>query len=97
MIDVTPAGREIILFEGAEDFLNSYRIDSTLCLITDVRMPGVNGPDLVEQLLTIQPGLKCILMSANDRPDLERDVPFLSKPFSIAQLLSEVVDVLADV
>jgi CheY-like chemotaxis protein len=48
-------------------------------IITDVWMPGVNGPHLVEQLLSIQPGLKCILMSANDLSDLERDVPFLSK------------------
>jgi two-component system, cell cycle sensor histidine kinase and response regulator CckA len=65
-------------------------------VITDVWMPGVDGPRLVEQLLSIQPGLKCILMSANDRPDLERDVPFLSKPFSISQLLSGVIETLEE-
>jgi len=66
-------------------------------IITDVWMPGVTGPHLVEQLLSIQPGLKCILMSANDLPELEHDVPFLSKPFSISQLLSGVVEALAEV
>ncbi|HUD14511.1 MAG TPA: response regulator [Terracidiphilus sp.] len=65
-------------------------------IITDVWMPGVTGPHLVERLLSIQPGLKCILMSATDRPDLERDVPFLRKPFSIFQLLSGVVEALQD-
>jgi|ERR1022692_803062 DNA-binding NtrC family response regulator len=66
-------------------------------IITDVWMPGVTGFHLVEQLLSIQPRLKCILMSANDPPDLECDVPFLRKPFSISQLLNGVVEALEQV
>jgi DNA-binding NtrC family response regulator len=63
-------------------------------IITDVWMPGVNGPHLLEQLFSIQPLLKCILMSANDPPALKRDVPFLRKPFSIFQLLNGVEEAL---
>jgi two-component system, cell cycle sensor histidine kinase and response regulator CckA len=63
-------------------------------VITDVWMPGVSGPHLVDQLLSIQPRLKCILMSANDRPTISRDVPFLRKPFSIFQLLGRVIEAL---
>ena len=61
-------------------------------LITDVIMPGVNGPQLASQLCAFQPRLKVLFMSgyADDviaRGDtLAVDVGFLQKPFTTKSL-----------
>src|SRR6267154_5824727 len=36
-------------FASAEEFLASDHIDETCCLILDVAMPGMSGPDLVRE------------------------------------------------
>jgi len=93
------AGYSVLLAVDALDAASIFERHFTEIdlLITDVWMPGVYGPHLVEQLLSTQPRLKCILMSATDRPALSRDVPFLRKPFSIFQLLSGVIETLTGV
>jgi FixJ family two-component response regulator len=37
-------------FVSAQDFLNSARLGRTACLILDVRMPGIDGPELQRRL-----------------------------------------------
>jgi FixJ family two-component response regulator len=37
-------------FSSAEDFLGSDYVDQTGCLILDVAMPGICGPDLQREL-----------------------------------------------
>ena len=37
-------------FSSAEDFLLSGCLDQTSCLILDVAMPGMSGPELYEEL-----------------------------------------------
>ena len=48
---VRAMGFEAQAFERAEDFLKSDRLDRTDCLITDMRMPGMSGLDLHDQLV----------------------------------------------
>jgi signal transduction histidine kinase/CheY-like chemotaxis protein len=67
-------------------------------LITDVRMPGMRGPDLAARLRASAPGLRVLLMSgyaADAPPPLDgldgsgarrAGVSFLAKPFSAADL-----------
>jgi signal transduction histidine kinase/CheY-like chemotaxis protein len=53
-------------------------------LLTDIRLPGMRGPDLAAKLRRRQPDLPCIYMSGfNDAPV---DGPLLSKPFDMAEL-----------
>jgi len=63
-------------------------------VISDIRMPGMNGYEFVRKVKESNPKVKVILMSAfeiNDRefhnmlPDIKVD-GFLQKPFSIQQL-----------
>ncbi len=68
-------------------------------ILSDIRMPGMNGYEFVTQVKKINPKVKIILMSAfeiNDREfhnvlsDIKVDA-FLQKPFHIQQL-EEVIE-----
>ncbi len=69
-------------------------------LLTDVGMPGLSGPQLVDRLAPQQPGLKVLYMSgyADDtmvRNGLsETDRPFLHKPFEPDDLVQKVRELL---
>ena len=43
-------GLNVVAFASADEFLKSVSDDATGCLVTDVRMPGMNGLDLQAQL-----------------------------------------------
>ncbi|MDP2875686.1 MAG: PAS domain S-box protein, partial [Holophaga sp.] len=69
-------------------------------VITDVIMPGMNGRELVEKLIAMKPGLKCLFMSgypANiiaHQGALIEGLAFLPKPFSFQELAAKVHEVL---
>jgi CheY-like chemotaxis protein len=69
-------------------------------LITDVIMPKASGPQLARKLLQLSPGLKVLYMSGHtDRAISKRgvrrkEVAFLPKPFTPAQLVAKVREVL---
>jgi two-component system cell cycle sensor histidine kinase/response regulator CckA len=69
-------------------------------LVTDVVMPGMNGKELKDRLVTRLPGLKTLFMSGYTadviarQGVLEAGVPFLQKPFSIYTLTSKVREIL---
>jgi len=44
------AGFEVQLFSSAEQYLTADLIESTDCLVLDVAMPGMSGPELHEEL-----------------------------------------------
>jgi two-component system response regulator FixJ len=79
-------------FASAEDFLASYRGDESGCLIVDIRMPGMNGLDLLDALQRRGSTLPAIVISGHtDEGSLQRlarlrTVGLLEKPFSLAQL-----------
>jgi two-component system cell cycle sensor histidine kinase/response regulator CckA len=71
-------------------------------VISDVIMPGIDGPTLVKTLRVERPELRIILISgyAEDafRKELSRDgqdLAFLPKPFSLKQLISKVKEVIS--
>jgi two-component system cell cycle sensor histidine kinase/response regulator CckA len=61
-------------------------------LITDVTMPGIDGPELARRLAARRPCLKVLLLSgyAPDPARLDRGAAFLQKPFRPAQLVAKV-------
>ncbi|MFL6421354.1 MAG: response regulator [Nitrososphaeraceae archaeon] len=76
--------------------LEEFKIECNDCslILSDIRMPGMNGYEFVKKTKEIDKQVKIILMSAfeiNDRefhnllPDIKVDA-FLQKPFSIVQL-----------
>jgi FixJ family two-component response regulator len=81
-------------FEGASDFLSSGRIESTSCLIADVRMPGMTGLELHERLVGAGKIIPTILLTAYPNgQDRERALQagvicYLAKPFNQDDLLA---------
>jgi len=79
-------------FASAEAFLESYRGNERGCLIVDIRMPGMNGLDLLEVLQKRGTALEAIVISGHaDEGSLRRlgalkTIGLLEKPFSLAQL-----------
>lgn len=83
-------------FSSAEEFLASDCVDQTRCLLLDVAMPGMTGPDLQQELIRRRQGLPIIFITA-DRNMIVRQrlieqgaVECLLKPFSDTTLLEAV-------
>lgn len=80
-------------FSSAEQFLASDFVDQTRCLILDVSMPGMAGPELQQELIGRRKAIPIIFITA-DRDTAVRQrlidqgaVECLFKPFSDAALL----------
>lgn len=80
-------------FSSAEEFLDSASLSQTNCLILDVAMPGMTGPELQRELSTRGHAIPTIFITAQRdervRPLVFRQgaVECLLKPFSEADLL----------
>jgi FixJ family two-component response regulator len=80
-------------FSSAEEFLASDCIGQTACLVMDVSMPGMSGPDLQQELRRRRQAIPIVFITAYRDEDvcrrlLERGaVECLFKPFSEAALL----------
>jgi DNA-binding response OmpR family regulator len=83
----------LLAFEHFQN--NSNSIDLILC---DIRMPQMNGYELVKRIKTLQPKVRVLLMSAFEINDLEfsKVLPsvkidgFISKPISLKDLTTRI-------
>jgi FixJ family two-component response regulator len=80
-------------FSSAEAFLASELVTETRCLILDIAMPGMSGPDLQQELMRRRQEIPIVFITANGdsavRPRLlaQGAVECLFKPFSETALL----------
>ncbi len=87
------AGVTPILYASAEEFLNSAPLKQVGCLITDVRMPGMDGLELQRQVRTERPTLAVLFITAHNDCETKRRalsggaIGFLCKPFDGTELL----------
>ena len=85
-----------VCFENAQDLLQRLDGDKPDVIISDIRMPGLDGLALLEEIKLKNPEVPVIIMTAF--PDLDRVVSsfrggayeYLSKPFDIDELLGLV-------
>ena len=84
-------------WDSAESFLADYHVDMRGCLILDIRMSGMTGLELFEQLLDRGCAMPVIFLTGHaDVPLAVRTVKkgafdFLEKPFSDGELAERVV------
>lgn len=83
-------------FASGEEFLASGCVDQTRCLLLDVAMHGMTGPDLQQELIRRRQPIPIIFITA-DRDMIVRQqlieqgaVECLFKPFSDTTLLAAV-------
>jgi len=83
-------------FASAEAFLASAHVDTTDCLILDIAMPNMTGPELQIKLTLLGKSIPIVFITAHGdesiRPRLVKQgaVDCLFKPFSEASLLNAV-------
>jgi FixJ family two-component response regulator len=83
-------------FSSADEFLSSGSIDETSCLILDIAMPGMSGPELYEELKRRGREIPTIFITAQKDERIRARVfeqgaaGFLLKPFSDADLLAAI-------
>jgi FixJ family two-component response regulator len=87
-------------FSSAQEFLSSANISRVACLVADVNMPNMSGPDLHQKLLIQGQAIPTILITAypNDN-DQARAIQtgvlcYLTKPFDEDDLLNCIRDAL---
>ena len=89
-------GFEVVAFSSGEEFLASQCVGETKCLILDIAMPGMSGPDLQRELTHRGLEIPIVFITANRdetvRPSLLKQgaVECLFKPFSDTALLDAV-------
>ena len=86
-------GFAVLAFSSAEAFLASNAVSETSCLILDIAMPGMSGPDLQQELMRRREKIPVVFITADeDRTVRSRllaqgAVECLFKPFSETALL----------
>jgi FixJ family two-component response regulator len=90
---IESAGFTARVFALGEDFLRGGQLEVTSCLITDVRMPGMDGLDLQRRVRLARLELPIIFITAHHEDEVERRAFaegaafFIRKPFDAEELL----------
>lgn len=87
-------GFAVQAFSSGEEFLASKHLATTKCLILDIAMPGMSGPDVQRELKMRRHDIPIVFITAHGdaavRPHLMQQgaVDVLFKPFTEAALLA---------
>ena len=94
---IRSVGLEGKVFASAEDFLDSAPSRKPDCLILDVRLPGMSGPELLRHLLDTSYYVPTIFITAHGSDEATKaavasdwTVGYFIKPFSGDDLLESV-------
>ena len=99
---VESAGFASLLFPSAEEFLRSGKLVEVSCLITDVRMSGMDGIELQRRVRFDRPQLPVIFISGHHDDEIRRQAleggafAFMYKPFDPGDLLGAVNRAVSD-
>ena len=94
-------GFEVETFATAERFLEREHYDGIGCLVLDVRMPGISGIDLQDELGKADYSMPIVFITGHGNIPMgvqaikKGAVDFLAKPFDDAELLQAVREAIA--
>jgi CheY-like chemotaxis protein len=89
-------GYRVSLAYSGEQALQSFDADTPDLVITDYKMPGMNGDELLRRLRALDPRLPAVMISANPidvGPTLD-GVRFFPKPVSLETLVEHIDGIL---
>jgi two-component system response regulator FixJ len=90
------ANFEVTLFESAQLFLDALPSVELGCVVSDVRMPGIDGIELLKRLKTSRNSLPVLIMTGHGDVPLAVEamklgaVDFLEKPFEDDRLIAMI-------
>ena len=90
------AGFRSVAFASGEEFLNYAELDRVVCLIADIRMPGMSGLELQADLKKVHRKIPIIFITAQGDEKMRMQalragaVKFLTKPLDRGVLLDSV-------
>jgi FixJ family two-component response regulator len=99
---IESAGFTARVYPLANDLLRGNLLAGTSCLITDVRMPGMDGLELQRSVRLERPELPVIFITAHHDDEVERCALaqgaafFIRKPFDAEELLRAVKTALSE-
>ncbi len=99
---LSSAGFATLSFDSAEAFLAHPREEARICVLSDIRMPGMSGIELLETLR--RQGGRCPVVLITGHGDVPLAVDamkrgahdFIEKPFDDERLISAIDAALAD-
>ena len=83
-------------FASPEEFLTTERYDGLGCIVLDVRMPGISGPDLQDRLVRENCTLPIVFITGHGSLPMavtalkKGAVDFLTKPFDDERFLDSI-------
>lgn len=90
------AGLAVKVYESASDFLDRQDASVTGCIVTDVRMPGIDGLELLRRLREKECAAPVIVMTGHADVPMAVEamkngaVDFIEKPFADDSLLDAI-------
>ena len=87
------AGFEVTLFDAAHQFLDAVPTLSFGCVVSDVRMPGIDGMEILKRLKAARSRFPIVIMTGHGDVPLAVEamklgaVDFLEKPFEDDRLI----------
>ena len=86
----------VTLFESAHQFLNTLSSANFGCVVSDIRMPGINGIELLKRLKASRSALPVVIMTGHGDVPLAVEAmklgaaDFLEKPFEDDRLIGMI-------
>ena len=98
---LSSAGCAVRTFEAAERLLEALTDSNCGCVVSDVRMPGIDGLELLRRIKGARPGLPVVIITGHGDVPLAVEAmklgaaDFVEKPFDDERLLGVVQAALA--
>ncbi len=92
---------EVLIANNGGEALNILSKNKIDLVITDIRMPGINGLDLLVRIKKEHPKTKVIIMTAYGSSDVQKEanrrgsIYYVEKPFEISEIRRVIVDLIS--
>jgi DNA-binding NtrC family response regulator len=89
-------GYEVDVAETPQAALALFESDpgKYACILTDLKLPGMSGEEMLERMRALRPGLRALVSSGHPFQPTSPDTGFLQKPYLPAMLVEEIKRIL---